>query len=59
MVLAVPGAWQIKKNINSKCTKNYPYSYQPETLYSEDGYPKYRRRNTGVQLVKGTNSYTN
>ena len=46
------------KNPNSKCTKNY-HPYQPETIYGEDGYPKYRRRNHGVQFVKGDYQYTN
>jgi hypothetical protein len=46
-------------NPNSKCTKKFPHPYQPETIYGEDGYPKYRRRDKGVQFVKGTNSYTN
>ena len=47
------------KNINSKCTKHFPHPYQSETIYGEDGYPKYRRQDKGVLLTKGTNSYTN
>lgn len=40
-------------NLNSpcmkenKCTKNYPKSFQNETLANKDGYPLYRRRNNG------------
>ena len=39
-------------NLNSKCTKGYPYAYQPETIYGEDGYPKYQRQKKEVQLRK-------
>ena len=29
------------------CRKGYPRSFQEETIITEDGYPTYRRRNTG------------
>jgi hypothetical protein len=37
-----------------QCTKRYPKSFRDSTLDAEDGYPEYRRRNTGVhQLPNG------
>jgi len=46
-------------NLNSKCTKGYPHAYQSETIYGKDGYPKYQRRNKGVQFEKDGHQYTN
>ncbi|XP_053164950.1 uncharacterized protein LOC128350575 [Hemicordylus capensis] len=32
---------------NEKCTKEFPKEYQEQTIANRNGYPKYRRRNTG------------
>ncbi|XP_053149050.1 LOW QUALITY PROTEIN: uncharacterized protein LOC128343641 [Hemicordylus capensis] len=32
---------------NEKCTKEFPKEYQEQTIANINGYPKYRRRNTG------------
>ena len=32
-----------------RCTKHFPKDFCDETMVSEDGYPRYRRRNTGRQ----------
>jgi len=33
------------------CRKGYPRTFQEETIINEDGYPTYRRRNTGQSLT--------
>ncbi|XP_044012567.1 uncharacterized protein LOC122855319 [Aphidius gifuensis] len=40
------GAWC--KDQNGKCSKHFPKSFQNETIMDENGYPTYRRRNTGA-----------
>lgn len=34
--------------VDGKCSKNFSKAFQEETLINCDGYPKYRRRNTGT-----------
>nr|XP_033793546.1 uncharacterized protein LOC117357286 [Geotrypetes seraphini] len=39
---------------NGKCTKDYPKQFQQQTIANINGYPKYRRRNTGqISNVNG------
>ncbi|OXA46565.1 hypothetical protein Fcan01_18730 [Folsomia candida] len=38
---------------DGKCTKEFPKPFKNETLVNCDGYPKYRRRNTGQTDVNG------
>ena len=33
------------------CQKGYPRPFQPETIVSQDGYPLYRRRDTGLSFT--------
>ena len=33
------------------CRKGYPRQFQPETIIAEDGYPLYRRRDTGLSFT--------
>ncbi|XP_063990617.1 uncharacterized protein LOC135169496 [Diachasmimorpha longicaudata] len=40
------GSWC--KDEKGKCTKNFPKKYQENTSMDENGYPTYRRRNTGT-----------
>ena len=35
-----------------KCSRFYPKMFQPHTLLDADGYPVYRRRNTGQTISK-------
>ena len=35
----------------AKCSKHYPKSFQNSTVVGDDGYPQYRRRNTGDHYV--------
>ncbi|XP_044005453.1 uncharacterized protein LOC122850360 [Aphidius gifuensis] len=44
------------KDKNNKCSKHFPKAFQNETVMDENGYPTYRRRNTGVfdRLQGGT-----
>jgi hypothetical protein len=37
------------------CTKNYPRDFLNETVTDENGYPRYRRRNTGTYLIRNKN----
>jgi hypothetical protein len=37
---------------NGRCSKYYPKSLQASTTIDEDGYPKYKRRDTGVLTEK-------
>ncbi|XP_036144291.1 uncharacterized protein LOC118646109 [Monomorium pharaonis] len=43
------GDWCI---VNEKCSKHYPKPLQNETTMNEDGYPHYRRRDTGVTFER-------
>ncbi|XP_015124346.1 uncharacterized protein LOC107046271 [Diachasma alloeum] len=36
------------KDEKGKCTKHFPKDFQEDTIMDENGYPFYRRRNTGV-----------
>ncbi|XP_058789684.1 uncharacterized protein LOC131663341 [Phymastichus coffea] len=44
MVHGPCGDWCME---NDKCSKNFPKSFQDETTMDENGFPNYRRRNTG------------
>ncbi|XP_053164971.1 LOW QUALITY PROTEIN: uncharacterized protein LOC128350599 [Hemicordylus capensis] len=37
---------------NEKCTKEFPKEYQQQTIANKNGYPKYRRRNTGESKMQ-------
>ncbi|KAF7813324.1 uncharacterized protein G2W53_034300 [Senna tora] len=37
---------------NGKCTKHFPKKFSDRTLFDEDGYAKYRRKDTGHTVVK-------
>ncbi|XP_053152157.1 uncharacterized protein LOC128344988 [Hemicordylus capensis] len=37
---------------NEKCTKEFPKEYQEQTVSNRNGYPKYRRRNTGESKMQ-------
>ena len=41
-----------KRTRKMKCSKGFPKAFQPETEIHEDGYPLYRRRDTGRQVPK-------
>jgi len=32
------------------CSKKYPKSFCEETVFNDDGFPRYRRRNDGRQI---------
>ncbi|WOG95440.1 hypothetical protein DCAR_0414759 [Daucus carota subsp. sativus] len=36
-----------------KCSKHFPKKFTERTTIGEDGFPIYRRRNTGIQVQKG------
>ncbi|KAL6540371.1 hypothetical protein OROHE_012142 [Orobanche hederae] len=36
-----------------KCSKHFPKKFNDRTTIGEDGFPIYRRRNTGIQVQKG------
>lgn len=38
--------------VQRKCSKNFPKKYHDETSVDNDGYPVYRRRNTGNTIEK-------
>jgi hypothetical protein len=38
--------------VDGKCSKNFPKPFREETTLSEDGYPSYRRRDTGRTYTK-------
>ncbi|XP_014769406.1 uncharacterized protein LOC106868590 [Octopus bimaculoides] len=44
---------------NGPCQKKFPKNYRDETLLSLNGYPEYRRRNTGVTVQVGCHSVNN
>ena len=46
------GSWCME---NGKCSKHYPKPFQPETTMDENGYPQYRRRDTGKSFTKLNN----
>ena len=40
------GTWCFNEG---KCSKHYPKQFRPETVIDENGYPYYRRRETGLR----------
>ncbi|XP_058791046.1 uncharacterized protein LOC131664174 [Phymastichus coffea] len=48
------GDWCMKEGI---CSKNFPKEFQPHTTMDENGYPHYRRTNTG-SVYEGSNGHT-
>ena len=38
---------------DGKCSKRFPKTFQDETTFDDDGFPIYRRRDTGVKARKG------
>ncbi|XP_043468035.1 uncharacterized protein LOC122502175 [Leptopilina heterotoma] len=51
------GAWCLDNE--GKCSKNYPHMFNNETNMDEDGYPHYRRRNTGTYTRRDGFEYDN
>ena len=45
--------------MDGKCTKDFPKAFQPATEFSVDGYPLYRRRDTGVSVQVRNQSLDN
>ena len=45
--------------VEGKCMKHYPKLFYAETTIDDDGYPVYRRRNSGVSAIKGKYTYDN
>ena len=41
-------------NKEGKCSKSFPKPYSDETIWTEDGFPKYRRRENGRHVVRDT-----
>ena len=39
------------ENENGDCSKSFPKTFQPETKFTADGYPEYRRSNTSCSLL--------
>ncbi|KAM3376292.1 hypothetical protein P3S68_015007 [Capsicum galapagoense] len=39
-------------NAQGKCSKRFPKKFNNQTTFDEDGFPIYRRRNTGTQVKK-------
>ncbi|XP_063936287.1 uncharacterized protein LOC108226331 [Daucus carota subsp. sativus] len=37
---------------NGKCTKHFPKKYNDKTTFDSDGFPIYKRRNTGIHIKK-------
>ncbi|XP_014777998.1 uncharacterized protein LOC106874701 [Octopus bimaculoides] len=44
---------------NGSCQKKFPKNYRDETLLNLNGYPEYRKRNTGVIVQVGCHSVDN
>src|SRR5947199_8708327 len=44
---------------NGRCSKKYPKQFAQETIWSEDGYPIYRRRNNGRTVEVRGHVYDN
>ncbi|XP_021986751.1 uncharacterized protein LOC110883256 [Helianthus annuus] len=38
--------------VDSRCSKNYPKKFNPETTTDADGFPVYRRRDNGNTIIK-------
>nr|XP_043614440.1 uncharacterized protein LOC122586518 [Erigeron canadensis] len=38
--------------VKGKCTKNFPKKWKDETVVDSEGYPVYRRRNSGITIEK-------
>ncbi|XP_074346407.1 uncharacterized protein LOC141685189 [Apium graveolens] len=39
---------------DEKCTKHFPKKYCRETYFDQSGFPIYKRRNTGLSVMKGS-----
>lgn len=37
---------------DGKCSKFFPKPFQASTIIDEEGYPKYKRRDTGICVIK-------
>lgn len=37
---------------NGRCSKYFPKPFQPSTIIDDEGYPKYRRRDSGLFVMK-------
>lgn len=44
---------------DNKCTKFYPKKFTDSTTIDEDGYPDYRRRDTGITFKRGGRTFDN
>jgi hypothetical protein len=44
---------------NGSCQKKFPKNFREETLLNMNGYPEYRRRNTGITVQVGRHSVDN
>ncbi|KXN91247.1 hypothetical protein AN958_01607, partial [Leucoagaricus sp. SymC.cos] len=45
--------------VNGRCSKQYPKPFNSETLYGEDGYPRYARPEDGPTFTKAGFTYDN
>ncbi|CAH9118153.1 unnamed protein product, partial [Cuscuta epithymum] len=45
--------------VDGKCAKHFPKKWCPETTIDDDGYPMYRRRNTGRKVCKNKTELDN
>jgi hypothetical protein len=44
---------------NGSCTKDFPKDFTPRTVITNNGYPKYRRRDNGIVTTVGTTEIDN
>lgn len=45
--------------VDNKCSKGFPKPFQQQTIQNCNGYPKYRRRNSGQTAVVRNNTIDN
>ena len=56
--MVVPGYYRNQDNrnvacwIDGKCTKGYPKKFRETKLLNVDGFPEYRRQNTGLFQIR-------
>ncbi|EIW71217.1 hypothetical protein TREMEDRAFT_27051 [Tremella mesenterica DSM 1558] len=50
---------QAQMRRDGRCSKKFPWAFQPETTMEQDGYPVYRRRDNGRSWTKNRITYTN